>query len=649
MPRIHALLVGINEYANISPLHGCVADITAVETLLTARVPAESLSVRVLLDAAATRAAIIDGFRSHLRAALDGEIALFYFCGHGSEEPCPAEWRTIEPSGMNQTIVPVDARANDVFDIADKELAALISDVASSGAQVVMMFDSCHSGGVTRDADDSDGVHAHSESAGVARMAPSSAGRTRTMADYLDTARELYAPERVATAGPPDPKHIAIMACQHDQLAKEFPKHPTPRRGAFTQAFEESIASLGPSATYADLVTAIRAKVRDRASDQMPSLAAIGGANAASVFLAGQIGRSDFTVDADAAGAWWLSAGAVTGVPAIETGNIVTVAIHARGAFDRAGDVPAPLATGTVDLVQADRSRLAFGAAPASLVTTTQYLGVIARMGTTPLVVVVTGQPAEQVASVRATLGAHAGAFAVAHAPSATIPGVTVRVDGNAAQIVGDDGVALANQAFSLTSDGLTALTHACVHLASWYGIRDRTPLASTLNDKVAIEVIPVAGGETTVPADRPPLVSTNGVLHLQYIDGKPPRVQFRLRNTASVPLFVAFVDLSDSFGCALKLSEKLEPGQVAFSDGGKINGMAIAKWRDPSFTVTTDIMKVFAATDSFTTSHLVLPSLLNPNAGGMREAVEEEEPDASFCGTTTVRIETTRQAPAAS
>jgi Caspase domain len=649
MPRIHALLVGINDYANISKLHGCVADISAVHALLTSRVPAASLNAKVLLDGAATRAAIIDGFRSHLRAAADGDIALFYFCGHGSQERCPAEWRVIEPSGMNQTIVPVDARANDVFDIADKELAALISEVASGGAQVVVMFDSCHSGGVTREADESDATHANDNSAGVARMTPSSTGRARTLADYLDATRELYAPELLATTGPPDPKHIAIMACQHDQLAKEFPKHPTPRRGAFTQAFEESVASLGSSATYADLVTAIRTKVRDRATDQMPSLAAIGGANAAAVFLAGQIGRSDLTVDADAAGAWWLSAGAVTGVPATDAGAITTVTIYARGAFDAGASAPTPLATARLDLVQADRSRLMFSTPPAALVATTQYLGVITGMGSTPLVVVVTGTPAEKLASVKTTLGAQAGVFAVAEAPSSTIPSVTVRVEGNAATIIGTDGVALANQSFVLTTDGVAALTNACVHLATWHGIRDRTPLASTLNDKVTIEVIPVAAGETSVPADRPPLVPNNGALALQYIDGKPPRVQFRLRNTASVPLFVAFVDLSDSFGCALKLSEKLEPGQVAFSDGGKINGMAIAKWRDPSFFVTTDLMKVFAATESFTTSHLVLPSLLNPNAGGTREAVEEEEPDASFWGTTTLRIETSRQALAAS
>jgi hypothetical protein len=35
MPRVHALLVGINEYVNVSPLHGCVDDVTAIAAVLT--------------------------------------------------------------------------------------------------------------------------------------------------------------------------------------------------------------------------------------------------------------------------------------------------------------------------------------------------------------------------------------------------------------------------------------------------------------------------------------------------------------------------------------------------------------------------------------------------------------------------------------
>ena len=142
MARLYALLVGINEYQAVTPLHGCVSDIGAVEALLRERVHADTLDVVRLIDGEATRARIIDGFRSHLKRAGAGDTALFYYCGHGSEEACPPEWRHVEPSGRNQTLVPVDARVGDIFDLADKELNALIGEVASGGAHVVTMFDS---------------------------------------------------------------------------------------------------------------------------------------------------------------------------------------------------------------------------------------------------------------------------------------------------------------------------------------------------------------------------------------------------------------------------------------------------------------------------------------------------------------------------
>ena len=98
MARIHALLVGINEDVAVTQRHGCVADVTAVETLLRSRVAADTLSMLVLRDDKATRAGIIDGFRTHLKQAVAGDIALFYYCGHGSEETCPPEWLPLEPS-----------------------------------------------------------------------------------------------------------------------------------------------------------------------------------------------------------------------------------------------------------------------------------------------------------------------------------------------------------------------------------------------------------------------------------------------------------------------------------------------------------------------------------------------------------------------
>ncbi len=638
-PRVYALLVGINDYVAVPKLHGCVADISAVEALLSSRIPKDALDMQVLHDDNATRAGIIDGFRTHLRKAAADDIAVFYFCGHGSQENCPPEWLPLEPTSKNQTIVPVDARTGDVFDIADKELSALIHEVAAGGAQVVTIFDSCHSGGVTRDIDDTTLGH---ES--PVRMTAASTGRTRTLADYLDLARTLYDPTRIAAEGPPDPSHIAISACQYDQTAKEFPIQP-PRRGAFTQAFEEAASSLGPSASYIDLVTAVRTRVRDRATDQMPSLSVIGKADGASIFMAGHVGRRDLTLDIDSTGAWWLSSGSITGIPPTESGNVTSVAIFPRGAFDSPAATPAPIATATIDLVTADRARLKLGSNSAPLDAAQQYLGTISGMGTPPLNVVVTGAVAEQTAAVTTVLAGRSGLFAVNATATSSLPTVTVRVDATTATIHDADGAPLPNQQFTLEAAGLQSLANACDHLAKWYGTRDRTPIASTLNGRVTIDVVPVAPGETTVPPDRAAVAPTNGTVVLRYTGDQPPVVQFRLKNTSGVRLYVALLDLTDSYGCSVKFSDWIPAGGTALAGGGKTYKMSFAAWRDPSFTVTTDIMKLFAATSDFSTTQLVLESLLKPKVvGGTREAVEEEEePDTSFWGTTAVVVETRR------
>ncbi|HPU15752.1 MAG TPA: caspase family protein, partial [Polymorphobacter sp.] len=79
MPKTYALLVGINDYpaeTRVAKLQGCVTDVENFHGWLTANVAAEDLDALVLTDAAATRAAIIDGFRKHLGKARKGDIAV---------------------------------------------------------------------------------------------------------------------------------------------------------------------------------------------------------------------------------------------------------------------------------------------------------------------------------------------------------------------------------------------------------------------------------------------------------------------------------------------------------------------------------------------------------------------------------------------
>jgi hypothetical protein len=150
---VYALLVGIDRYPRpIPPLHGCVNDIRAIEALLRERVSGGefALDALVLTDAAATRQALIDGFRQHLGQAGRDDIALFYYSGHGSQEQAPPEFWTIEPDHLDETLVCYDSRQPDRYDLADKELSKLIAELAAKQPQIVIVLDCCHRIGSSR-------------------------------------------------------------------------------------------------------------------------------------------------------------------------------------------------------------------------------------------------------------------------------------------------------------------------------------------------------------------------------------------------------------------------------------------------------------------------------------------------------------------
>ena len=644
MPDVHALLVGINAYVAVTPLLGCVEDIRAIEALFRARIPGDSLKLRVLHDGEATRAAIIDGFRSHLAQAREGDFALFYFCGHGSQEECPAEWQRLEPSGLNQTIVPVDARTGDVFDLADKELNTLLHEVAGHGARIVTIFDSCHSGGVTRDIDDDfPSVHG----AGVARMTPARRDRRRTLDDYLPETRTLYDPARIAEFGAPEVRHIALAACQPFETAKEFPRDP-PRRGAFSLSFEESLRSLGPTATYADLVNAIRTKVRGRAADQLPNLFVAAGGSASERFLGGEAGRRDLVIAADAAGSWWLSSGALDGMPPGGGDEVTEVAIHERDAFDTGSATPSRIADAIVDLVESDRSRLVIRRGRERLSVGRQYLGTIVRLGArAPLVVTfASALPSALADAIRARCAGRGFHFTLAERPGSG-PSMCITLTGEHLQLA-HEGRPVAGLDFAGDATGVGALLRACEHLGRWHATRDRTALGSTLNDVVQLELVAAREGEKIVPDDRAALLaSPAGAVLLQYAGELAPRVQFRIRNRSSERLFVVLLDLTNVFSCTRLFADWIPPGGTGFVSGGKVFRLKIPSWPDERAPMGSDDFKLFVALEEFDAERWNLPDLVGPDVPpATRLVVDDEEDDvtpASSWGTSRLHVEVRR------
>ena len=109
----------------------------------------------MLVDADATRANVIAGFREHLARAGPNDAALFAFAGHGGEEPPTPAFAAREARSNLQTLLLHDTgrRVGGTLHrgLADKEVAALIGEVAATGCHVLAILDCGYHGATTRD------------------------------------------------------------------------------------------------------------------------------------------------------------------------------------------------------------------------------------------------------------------------------------------------------------------------------------------------------------------------------------------------------------------------------------------------------------------------------------------------------------------
>jgi metacaspase-1 len=138
-----ALCVGINDYPGEgSDLNGCVNDAKAWADLLIKNYSFPSGSVNLLLDAQATKAAIMDGLKKLLAGAKSGDVLVFTNSSHGTYL---ADTSGDEPL-YDEALCPFDCDRNL---IVDDDLRELFSGL-TKGVALTVISDSCHSGTVTR-------------------------------------------------------------------------------------------------------------------------------------------------------------------------------------------------------------------------------------------------------------------------------------------------------------------------------------------------------------------------------------------------------------------------------------------------------------------------------------------------------------------
>lgn len=138
----HALCIGVNNYPGTHmDLAGCVNDAQD----WTAELKARGFAVTQLLDAEATKAAMVKGFKAVIGAAVKGDVVVMTFSGHGTYVP---DVNGDELDGLDEALCPYDLQTGGAA-LIDDEIHAIFA-ARKPGVRLVLISDSCHSGTVTR-------------------------------------------------------------------------------------------------------------------------------------------------------------------------------------------------------------------------------------------------------------------------------------------------------------------------------------------------------------------------------------------------------------------------------------------------------------------------------------------------------------------
>ena len=151
-----ALLIGISRYHDprVTNLQGPVNDVELISRLLLEEYGFRREQIRTLTDQAATKDSILQQIRAWLvQGAGPGDRVVFFFAGHGTYI---RDRSGDEADNRDEAILATDFSRESMAGggvpagmIIDDELSELFSEIRSR--RVVLLFDSCYSGTITRD------------------------------------------------------------------------------------------------------------------------------------------------------------------------------------------------------------------------------------------------------------------------------------------------------------------------------------------------------------------------------------------------------------------------------------------------------------------------------------------------------------------
>jgi hypothetical protein len=416
------------------------------------------------------------------------------------------------------------------------------------------------------------------------------------------------------------PDHVALAACRTDQRAREVAV-PGGHRGLFSLAVLAELERRGPAATYRELAVGARRQVEDRTRivTQEPTLFPPTSDLIDQPFLGGLLRPSASTmVMRQVRASWEIDVGSCHGL-VTDTGDPARVAVHGSR----------PLLEAEVVRVLPDRSLvtpLGWNPDPAR-----QYPIVVTRIPLPPTTVAMTGDAGTieriQVVMRRAGPGGGSSPHVQPHEPihpdqATRAPGLAVSTPApGVARIHGPDGRQLTTDVTGvLTGDGAGTVVAHLEHIARWQLVRSLANPLSHLAGAVRVEILPALPGEHRMPADRPAIPASDGIVMLEYRRERDrwvaPSVFIRLHNTADRPLYCVLLDLTDRY----RIHPDLFPGGLVAAhhttavEHGEPIEVSLPPDREPKPGATgTDWLKLLVAERPFSSAPFYLPRLGEP------------------------------------
>ncbi|RYG49500.1 caspase family protein [bacterium] len=271
----YAFMVGINDYPDVvdkdgkpvkdekgnvvdSDLKGCVNDIKNYNDLLVNKFGVKPANIKTALDKQANTDGFLNGMKWLISTAKAGDQIIFVYSGHGTRFDDP---EVEEEDKKQEAIVLADEK------LVTGNLFKEVSRMASkAGVNATFVFDSCYSGGVTRDVASYD-------------MKPATSRNRFFLPQYLPKAKflekgkgeELKAVAKRAPQAASEGSYMFLLAGREDQPTEdlEFKDNSLPARGLFSLVFGVMLDE-EPDASVETLMKKTITLLKDKGFDQIP-------------------------------------------------------------------------------------------------------------------------------------------------------------------------------------------------------------------------------------------------------------------------------------------------------------------------------------------------------------------------------------------